>query len=119
MVESGYAATSAQVYATALVNSTNKNHKRAVRIWKKLMDGMPIPPPRSNEDIRDFSSTKRRPSPRRYTKKTTISTVVPRVEPARAPEPNNEDPKLTTIKSLLALEGISDAVKLQMISLLF
>ena len=112
MVVSGYAKTSAQVYATALVSDTNKNHNRAVRIWKKLMDGKPVPPPRLSTDVRDFSSTRRRSSPRRGTRDTPV-------EPTKAPEPNNEDPKLTTIKSLLALENISDTVKLQMISLLF
>lgn len=126
LIESDYAPTTAQVYATALVNESLRNHPRAKKLWKRFMGSLPFP--QVQETTRASStrnSTPRNSSSRRVPMKLDASAPTPVLPPAptptptvEPPKPTSTEPKVDVIKTILNL-SISDELKVAMIALLF
>ena len=111
LMDAGFKSLTAQVYASSIANPKTTTFPTAKATWEKLMGDAPIPEPQPNV----WNSTPRtnysRPQGMEYNK--------PNLPEKEAIMETPQNPKLNAIQAILALEGISDAVKVQMIALLF
>ena len=115
--EAGFKSLTSQVYASSIANPKTTTYSTAKATWKRLMGDAPIPEPQKNLWNSAPRENYSRPSGMEYNKPKLPETQ-PTVEKETIVE-TPQDPKLQAIQTILALEGISDAVKVQMIALLF
>ena len=122
--EVGFHQPTIQVYASGVVNPKSGSHQTAKNTWKKIMDGIPVPSPVQKVRANGRRGIQNQRIGLEYNKPNLLKLETPKPQPEPTVEKEKvvettQDPKISAIKTILALEGISDAVKVQMISLLF